>query len=81
MSWRSSTIWSAGVVVVRPQPGQAKSAHCTQLDIVVLRSPTAALYEPMPVAPFDAYQSEVAASLSLSSIISWATGRSAAGRP
>src|SRR6516225_9848740 len=38
-SRRSRVIWSAGVVVVSPQPGLGKLGHTTQADGVVCLSP------------------------------------------
>ena len=70
MSSRSSTIWSAGVVVLRPHPGQANPGQTTQEEGAVSVRPAAVLNDWMGPGPPTAFQRLVAASLSLSSIIS-----------
>ena len=42
-SWRSRVIWSCGVVVVSPQPGQEEPGHCRQFDGLVCARPTLAV--------------------------------------
>src|SRR5690348_8111654 len=74
-------IWSSGVVVVSPQPGQANPGQTTHDDGAVWVRPALALNERMLAAPPTAYHRLVAASLSLSSIICPASVRSLADRP
>ena len=47
---RSSAIWSAGVVVVRPQPGHGNPVHSTQADGVVCVAQPRHCTAPMPTA-------------------------------
>ena len=77
----SKAIWSSGVVVVSPQPGQANPGQITHDDGAVRVRPALALNERIPAAPPTAYHRLVAAALSLSSIICPASVRSLAGRP
>ena len=79
--WRSSAIWSAGVVVVRPHPGQANPAHSTHGDGVVSARPAFASNERIPPAPPTASHRSVAESLSLSSIMVCASAWSAPDSP
>ena len=80
-SKRSRVIWSTGVVVVRPHPGQGNPGHSTHAEGVVLVSPAVASNEPSPDVPPASSQRFVAASLSLSSIIVCANGCSETERP
>src|SRR2546429_428240 len=77
----SRAIWSSGVVVVSPQPGQANPGQTTHDDGAVWVRPALALNERILAAPPTAYHRLVAASLSLSSIICSASVRSLADRP
>jgi hypothetical protein len=77
----SRAIWSSGVVVVSPQPGQANPGQTTHDDGAVWVRPALALNERILAAPPTAYHRLVAASLSLSSIICPASDRSLADRP
>ena len=77
----SRAIWSSGVVVVSPQPGQANPGQTTHDDGAVRVRPARALNERILAAPPTAYHRLVAASLSLSSIICSASVRSLADSP
>ena len=70
---RSRAIWSAGVVVVRPHPGQANPGQSTQAEGSVCVRPAAALNDWIRPGPPTAFHRLVAAELSLSSIIRWAS--------
>jgi hypothetical protein len=50
-SWRSSAIWSVGMVVVRPHPGHGNPAHSTHADGEVSSRPAAALNDRIAFAP------------------------------
>src|SRR4029077_17204459 len=77
----SKAIWSSGVVVVSPHPGQPNPGQTTQEDGTVWVSPARALNERIRAAPPTSYHRLVAASLSLSSIIRAASARSADDNP
>ena len=77
----SRAIWSSGVVVVSPQPGQANPGQTTHDDGAVWVRPARALNERILAGPPTAYHRLVAASLSLSSIICSASVRSLADSP
>ena len=61
-------------VVLRPHPGQANPGQATQDEGEVCVSPAAVLNDWILVGPPTAFHRLVAAELSLSSIICWASG-------
>ena len=77
----SSAIWSSGVVVVSPHPGQENPGQTTHDEGAVSVRPALALNERMLPAPPTSYHRLVAAALSLSSIICPASDRSLAVNP
>src|SRR6201999_3201374 len=81
ISSRSRASWSVGVVVLRPQPGQGKPGHCTHEDGSVWVRPAEVSNDAICDGPPASSHRVVAASLSLSSIISRASEVSDADKP
>ena len=77
----SRAIWSSGVVVVSPHPGQENPGQTTHDDGAVWVRPALVLNERIRAAPPTSYHKLVAAALSLSSIISSASDWSLADSP